>query len=67
MLVRYEIEFWDEIDEEVRIEKGLSAGKDLGESVNRITNYYGKNNVISIKVYECEEVLCDEEIKEFFT
>ena len=67
MLVRYEIEFWDEIDEEVRIEKGLSAGKDLGEAVNRITNYYGKNNVNSIKVYECEEVLCDEEIKEFFT
>ena len=67
MLVKYEIEFWDEIDEVDKIEKGLSTGKDLGEAVNRITNYYGKNNVISIKVYECEEVLCDEEIKEFFT
>ena len=66
MLVRYEIQFWDEIDEIDKIEKGLSTGKDLGESVNRITNYYGKNNVISIKVYECEEVLCDEEIKDFF-
>lgn len=67
MLVRYEIEFWDEIDEVDKIEKGLSTGKDLGEAVNRITNYYGKNNVISIKVYECEEVLCDEELKSFFT
>ena len=38
MLVRYEIEFWDEIDEVDKIEKGLSIGKDLGESVNRITN-----------------------------
>ena len=67
MLVRYEIEFWNEIDGTNRIGKGFSTGKNLGEAVNCITNYYGKNNVISIKVYECEEVLCDEEIKEFFT
>lgn len=67
MLIRYEIEFWDEINEKDSIEKGLTSGKDFGEAVNRITNYYGKDNVYSIKVYECEEVLCDEEIKNFFT
>ena len=67
MLIRYEIEYWNEIDEEDSTEKGLTSGNDFGEAVNRIVEYYGEDNVYSLKVYECEEVLCDEEIKNFFT
>ena len=65
MLIRYEVEFWDEIDHQLRIEKGLTVSKaSLGEGVDKITDYYGKDNVSFIKVYECEDCICDEELKD---
>jgi hypothetical protein len=65
MLIRYEVEFWDEIDHQLRIEKGLTVSKtSLGEGVDKIAEYYGKNNISFIKVYECEDCMCDEELKD---
>ena len=66
MLIRYEIQYWDEIDRQIRIERGLTVSKtSLGEGVDKITEYYGKNNISFIKVYECEDCMCDEELKDF--
>ena len=65
MLIRYEIQYWDEIDRQIRIERGLTVSKtSLGEGVDKITEYYGKNNISFIKVYECEDCMCDEELKD---
>ena len=65
MLIRYEIEYWDEIDRQIRTEKGLTVSKtSLGEGVDKIAEYYGKNNISFIKVYECEDCMCDEELKD---
>lgn len=64
MLVRYKIRYWDEIEHDIHNERGLTIGENLGDAVNRICDWYGKTNVSEISVYECEEVLVDEEIKD---
>ena len=67
MLIRYEVEFWDEIEDKTQTEKGLVASTTtLGEGVDKIVKYYGKDNICFIKVYECEDCMCDEELKDFF-
>ncbi len=64
MIVRYIIEFWDEIDKTCHTEGGFTIGTTLGAAVDRIVDYYGKTNVNTVKVYECEDCMCDEEIKD---
>ena len=65
MIVRYEVDYWSDIDQESATEKGIAGGgntESIGDVVNRIYDYYGKENVTSLKVYECMDIMCDEEI-----
>ena len=65
MILRYEINFWDEVNREPQYEKGIAAqGNTVGEIVNNIYEYYGKNNVESLKIYECDDIMYDEELEE---
>ena len=67
MLVRYNIKYWDEMERAILNEQGLTTGENLGNAVNKICDWYGANNVHEITVYECEEVLIDEEIKDMMS
>jgi len=65
MIVRYEIDYWNDIIQEPATKKGIAGAGDsetIGEVVDRIYNHYGKENVTSLKVYECMDIMCDEEI-----
>ena len=67
MIVRYEIECWNDIDDRQETEKGFAAGsknESIGTVIDRIYEYYGRENVISLKFYECEDILIDEELKD---
>lgn len=62
MLIRYQVEYWDDDDREAKTEKGFVTGETHGKAVDRLVSYFGAENICEIKIYECEEVLCDEEI-----
>lgn len=62
MLIRYKIEYWNEISGVLEQECGITSGTDLGDGVNRIVDWYGKDNIVSVEVYELMEVLPDEEL-----
>jgi len=62
MLIRYKVEFWDDDDMATKVEKGIVSGETHGKAVDRLVNYFGAESICEIKIYECEEVLCDEEI-----
>lgn len=66
MIIRYKIKYWDDCDKCVVKEGGLVESTNLGEAVNRIVDYYGEENICEISVYECENIIPDPEIKDFF-
>lgn len=65
MIIRYEVEYWNDIEQKSATEKGIAGGgstETIGSVVDRIYEYYIKENVTSLKVYECMDIMCDEEI-----
>ena len=62
-MYRYTIQFIDELNDEKLSEKGICSGANYGEATNKVVAYYGAENVIEIKIYEIEDILCDEELK----
>ena len=65
MIVRYNVKFWDSDESVTREEGGITVGKDYGEAVNRIVDFYGKEDIISLSVYACDDILTDEDLMEF--
>lgn len=64
-MVRYEIDYWDEQTGEREHERGLvSIQGTVGNHVDHLYNYFGKDNVIEVKIYECFDVLSDKELLE---
>lgn len=60
----YIINFWDEIDNETSEERGIVGASSYGEAAKKAVEYYGEKNVIDIKLYELESVICEDEIKD---
>lgn len=65
-MFRYEVEFWDEIDNIERKESGFVAAKRYGAAANKLVDYYGKDNISSITISEMLNPICDEEMLEGF-
>ena len=65
MIVRYEIEFWNDETREIESDSGIAArGNDIGEIVNNLYDYYGKEDVASLKIYQCEDIMTDYDLRE---
>ncbi len=68
MIVFYKVHYWDEIDHEPKTEKGLvNSNTTIGSAVDRVCEFYGKDNIVSIEVYETEDVVSEGEISEMFS
>lgn len=68
MLVFYKVEFWDEINHTVSHEKGITyCANKIEHAVRRIMDFYGEKNVFTFEITPCEEILCNDEIKEIFS
>jgi len=65
-MFKYKIEFWDEIDNKVIFENGITCGTDYGEAANKVAEFYGYENVISITLTELEKIMCEEEVADLF-
>ena len=64
-MVRYEIDYRDECTDERQHERGLiSIQGTIGNHVDYLYNYFGKDNAIEVKIYECFDVLSDTELLE---
>ena len=67
MIVRYEIDYWDDVGQEPKTDYGIAGADDsdtIGEVVDKIYDHYGTENVVSIKVCEYESILTDDNLRE---
>ena len=55
---RYELLYWNDIDEKQKCTSGYTCGKTYIEAVKRISQYYGDVNIISLTIYFEENTEC---------
>ena len=48
-IYKYCIEYWDECDNKMCIERGIAFGSTFSEVVHRLEVYYGEKNIESIR------------------
>ena len=48
MFIHYKVKYFDEVDFQEREEEGITSGKDINDTVEKISDYYGKNNISSM-------------------
>lgn len=66
MLVHFKVDFFDTMDNKMSKDSGILAGSDWNEIMDMIETYYGKDNVSGVYVYQLEDVLTEDEIREMF-
>ena len=52
----YCIDFWDDCEEKGRTEFGIAQGNSFSEVVKNLEDYYGEQNIESIRELSCFEV-----------
>ena len=64
-IFRYEVSFYDEFKDEERTEKGICAGKDYGDAVNKLVDPdKGYGDVISVKLWDLEDdIITDSDLE----
>ena len=66
-MFRYKVEFYDEIDEEKKIQSGFVIGEDYSQAIENLCKWFGEENIINIlTLYPLEDISVydDEELKE---
>ena len=62
----YQVEFWDEINQEPSTGRGVVCGNNYGEAANTLVEYYGKDCVVNISLSEIEPVMSEKELIDMF-
>lgn len=48
MFIHYKVKYFDEVNFREMEEEGITSGKDISDTVEKISDYYGKNNISSM-------------------
>lgn len=63
-MFRYNVEFWDEMDNKVNKEKGIIGAETYGSAADKLVEYYGADNIFTIELSEIESVMADVDLRE---
>jgi len=66
-MYHYKVTFYDELSENKKIitDTGITSGGNAGEAINKLIEFYGKKQIISIdEFYELEEILTKTDLSE---
>lgn len=65
-MFRYKIRYYDKVEKANLTESGIIAAATYGEAADKIVVIYGKENVGTIGLYELEDWLSEENLREEF-
>lgn len=63
MMIHFVIKYHNDTTYELSTASGITFGKDIGDAVTRVVNWFGRDNLINLQFYPLEEVLYDEDLK----
>jgi len=63
-MYHYVADFWDEIDEQRKIEQGFLAASSYSEAIDCVIEYYGKENIFEVTLCKDNDLLTESDIKE---
>lgn len=63
-MFRYKVTYFDEIDKIVTTESGILAAESYGYAANKLVDTYGKENISVIGLYELDDWITDEQLRE---
>lgn len=67
-MLYFEIRYYDEEDYNMNSERGLINIKDSpGEAIDRLYNYYGRDNIEKLTLIEIDDILTEGVIQEYFS
>lgn len=62
----YVVEYWNNIDQEIRTESGVLSAETFSSAANKVEECYGIKNVCELKLSELQEILSEDELMEMF-
>lgn len=62
----YVVEYWDNLDQESRIDSGVISAENYSAAANKVEEYYGSENVVELKFSKLEEILSEDELMDIF-
>ncbi len=65
-MFKFRVEFWDEEAQDCLFENGITDGKDYGEAANRVTDYYGRDNIVNMELEELNNIIISDEVEHIF-
>lgn len=61
-MFRFIVELWEE--NELVQQKGYISAESYGQAMERLIDWLSPQEIVSIKIYECYQVMSDEELLE---
>lgn len=65
-MYHYIVEYWDTKDQEIRTQSGLVSAESYSNAVEVISSSYKEENIVSLKIYQVDSILEEEEINDIF-
>lgn len=66
-MYHYWVRFWDEVERNIDTDEGLMGSDSYANAATKLLEFYGKQNVYSIKLEEWEDILVKEDVIEGLT
>ena len=63
-MFRYEVAFLNDVTNSEDYDRGFVSGKTYGEAADKLVEYFGKDAIYNLKLFEYDEVISDTEMKE---
>ena len=62
--LRYKVEYYAHDICSYCIEKGIVSAIDYNDMMNKLNEYYGQENILTVSFYELYNLMCDADIRE---
>ena len=66
-MFRYKVRYNDELENyTIKTESGIVVAANYSEAADRVVEFYGRDNIVVLGLYEIDQVIAEPEIRDMF-